>query len=203
MKVGVIGWVGTYEAGAPLCGVHDTAEIGGPPEHPGWQPGDPVLSPVIDPTCQINAFCTIDGGMATHAPTRVGPRAFLQAHVHIGHNAVVEEGARVCVGSVICGHVKIGRNASISGNTWIRPWVTVHEGAIVGGGSVVTKDIPAYEVWCGNPARFLKFADKHPGVAPKGGRDIEEIHVENFDHPYRDPDYVWDFMRPWHHRSTT
>lgn len=29
------------------------------------------------------------------------------------------------------------------------------ENAIVGAGSIVTKDIPANEVWAGNPARFI------------------------------------------------
>lgn len=30
------------------------------------------------------------------------------------------------------------------------------ENAIVGAGSIVTKDIPANEVWAGNPARFIR-----------------------------------------------
>ena len=34
--------------------------------------------------------------------------------------------------------------------------VTIGEGAIVGAGSVVTKPIPAKQVWVGNPARFLR-----------------------------------------------
>ncbi len=40
--------------------------------------------------------------------------------------------------------------------------VTIHEGAIVGAGSVVTKDVPAYSIVGGNPARVLKqrFSEK-------------------------------------------
>ena len=34
--------------------------------------------------------------------------------------------------------------------------VTIGENAIIGAGSVVTKDIPANEVWAGNPARFIR-----------------------------------------------
>lgn len=34
--------------------------------------------------------------------------------------------------------------------------VTIHEGAIVGAGSVVTKDVPAYSIVGGNPAKVIK-----------------------------------------------
>ena len=34
--------------------------------------------------------------------------------------------------------------------------VTIGKGAIVGAGSVVTKDIPPYQVWAGNPAKYIK-----------------------------------------------
>ncbi|MBR6243974.1 hypothetical protein IKR20_00195 [bacterium] len=40
--------------------------------------------------------------------------------------------------------------------TIICPGVTVGEGAIVGAGSVVTKDIPAWSIAVGNPARVIK-----------------------------------------------
>jgi acetyltransferase-like isoleucine patch superfamily enzyme len=34
--------------------------------------------------------------------------------------------------------------------------VHIGDGAIIAAGSVVTKDVPPYEIWGGNPARFLK-----------------------------------------------
>ena len=44
----------------------------------------------------------------------------------------------------------------IGANVLVKSGVTIHNGAVVGMGSVVTKDIPAYEVWAGNPAHFIK-----------------------------------------------
>jgi len=53
---------------------------------------------------------------------------------------VVKEGALIGSGAVILCGVTIGRSAA------------------VGAGAVVTRDVPAGEVWVGNPARFLKKA---------------------------------------------
>ena len=51
----------------------------------------------------------------------------------------------------VIGHdVWIGEKAIIVGG------VKIGNGAIVGAGAVVTKDIPPYEVWGGTPAKFLK-----------------------------------------------
>lgn len=44
----------------------------------------------------------------------------------------------------------------IGNNSLIKSGVTIENGAIVGMGSVVTKDIGAYEIWAGNPAKFIR-----------------------------------------------
>jgi galactoside O-acetyltransferase len=41
-------------------------------------------------------------------------------------------------------------------NVIILKGVTIGEGAIVGAGSVVTKDVPAWSVAAGNPAKVVK-----------------------------------------------
>ena len=52
--------------------------------------------------------------------------------------------------------VMIKDNAFIFSNAIIMPGVTIHEGAIVLAGSVVTRDVDAYTVVGGNPAKFVK-----------------------------------------------
>lgn len=51
---------------------------------------------------------------------------------------------------------KIGNDVWIGENCLIKSGVTIGDGAIIGMGSVVTHDVPAYEVWAGNPAKCIK-----------------------------------------------
>lgn len=60
------------------------------------------------------------------------------------------------------GQIIIGNRCYIGMNTIFSKPVKVGDGAIIGAGSVVTKDIPEYEVWAGVPARFIsKRCDKN------------------------------------------
>lgn len=82
---------------------------------------------------------------------------------------IIEEGVRVTIGCILLthfmepktgsysrGNIHIKRNAYIGCNTVICKPVTIGENAIVGAGSIVTKDIPDNEVWAGNPAKFIR-----------------------------------------------
>ena len=57
---------------------------------------------------------------------------------------------------VVAKPIKICDDAWIGMNVIILKGVTIGEGAIVGAGSVVTKDVPAWTVVAGNPARVVK-----------------------------------------------
>lgn len=52
--------------------------------------------------------------------------------------------------------VFIEDNVFIFSNSLIMPGVTIHEGAIILAGSVVTKDVDAYTIVGGNPAKYIK-----------------------------------------------
>lgn len=52
--------------------------------------------------------------------------------------------------------VTIGEDAWLGTQVVVLPGVTIGKGAIIGAGSVVTRDVPAYEIWAGVPARFVK-----------------------------------------------
>ena len=54
----------------------------------------------------------------------------------------------------------VKKRASIGSGSTILSKVIIGENALVGAGSVVTKDVPAYAVVAGNPARILRYLDK-------------------------------------------
>lgn len=60
---------------------------------------------------------------------------------------------------------EIGKDVIIGNNVWlgvaaiVLPGVSIGDFAVIGAGSVVTKPVPAYTLWAGNPARLLKRYD--------------------------------------------
>ena len=56
----------------------------------------------------------------------------------------------------------VKRNASIGSGATILCNVTIGENAIIGAGSVVTKDVPANTIVAGNPARVLRRFSRSP-----------------------------------------
>jgi len=55
---------------------------------------------------------------------------------------------------------KVCRGASIGSGSTILCKITIGENAIVGAGSVVTKDVPANAIVAGNPAKVLRFVSE-------------------------------------------
>lgn len=56
--------------------------------------------------------------------------------------------------------IVIEKNVWIASFAFILPGVTVHEGAVVGGGCLVTKDVPSCAIVGGNPAQIIGYRDK-------------------------------------------
>lgn len=85
--------------------------------------------------------------------------------ITIGANAVISEGAFVCTAShdvgsatfdLVTKPIAIGDCAWIAARSIVLPGVTVGEGAVIAAGAVVTKDVPAWSIVAGNPAKFIK-----------------------------------------------
>jgi putative colanic acid biosynthesis acetyltransferase WcaF len=95
------------------------------------------------------------------------------APISIGPNAVVSQRAYLCSAShdytrpdfpLYSKPITVGPSAWVASQAFIAPGVNVGDGAVVGACSVVTKDVPAWTVCAGNPAKFIKIRtlDEHP-----------------------------------------
>ena len=88
--------------------------------------------------------------------SKIGDYSILNTGSILEHHCVVGNGVHIMPGAVIGGNVNILNFATIGMNATIMPKVTIEEGAYVGAGAVVTKDVKKNEVVTGNPAKFLK-----------------------------------------------
>jgi UDP-2-acetamido-3-amino-2,3-dideoxy-glucuronate N-acetyltransferase len=126
----------------------------------------------IDDNSKIGAFVEIQKGASIGKNCKISSHTFICEGVHIEDNVFVGHGvmftndlfprATNADGSaqteadwaVIETFVKKG--ASIGSNATILCGISIGENALIGAGSVVTKDVPANTIVAGNPARVIK-----------------------------------------------
>ena len=128
---------------------------------------------------KIGKNCVIGKSVFIDFDSLIGDNVKIQNHALIYHRAIIEDG--VFIGPNVCftndktprainpdgtlkkaddwqiSTIKIGQGASVGGHSVILPGVTIGEFALAGSGSVITKDVPAYGLVFGNPARLRGF----------------------------------------------
>jgi len=121
---------------------------------------------------KIGAFVEIQKGTDIGKNCKVSSHTFIcegvtiKDNVFIGHNvtfindkypkATSAEGTLQTEEDWSVVPTLIKENASIGSSVTLLCGVTIGTGAVVGAGSVVTKNVPAGEIWAGNPARFMR-----------------------------------------------
>ena len=85
--------------------------------------------------------------------------------VYFGEKSVLSQYSYICNGThdlstlrlpLMIGEINIGANVFIGAKAFVLPGVDIGEGVVVGAGSVVTRDIEAWTIVGGNPARHIK-----------------------------------------------
>lgn len=136
----------------------------------------------IPESTNVWQYCVVLPGAQIGENVNICSHCFIENDVKIGNNVTIKCGVQVWDGITIEDDVFIGANvtftndkypksknsdwqllttvvkrgASIGAGSTILPGLTIGENAVVGAGSVVTKDVPANELWVGNPAHFVR-----------------------------------------------
>lgn len=77
------------------------------------------------------------------------------------------------------GRIRVGRGCFVGARSILLPGVTVGDGAVVGTGSVVTRDVPPGEVWAGNPAHFIKTVTAYAEKVAATCRTAEQAELRD------------------------
>lgn len=143
-------------------------------------PSADVQTRAIGAGTTIWQFVVVLAGARIGADCNINCQCFIENDVVVGNRVTLKPGVQLWDGLRVEDDVFIGPNvtftndmkprskrypetflqttvacgASIGANATILPGVTIGAGAMVGAGSVVTHDVPAGELWFGNPARY-------------------------------------------------
>ncbi len=120
----------------------------------------------IGEACFIGPFVEIQKGVVIGKNTKVQSHSFICELVSIGDNCFIGHGVMFINDLFSDGKpaggdkakwksTTIGNNVSIGSNATILP-VSICDGAVIGAGAVVTKNIDLPGIYAGNPARLIK-----------------------------------------------
>ena len=136
----------------------------------------------IPESTNIWQFCVVFPNAKIGENCNICSHCLIENDVKIGNNCTIKCGVQLWDGIELENNVMIGANctftndmypraknkdwkllttkirkgASIGAGSTILPGLEIGENAMVGAGSVVKKNIPAGEIWVGNPAKFLR-----------------------------------------------
>ena len=139
----------------------------------------------IPESSNVWQFCVVLPGAEIGENVNICAHCFIENEVKIGNNVTIKCGVQIWDGITLEDNVMIGSNvtftndmypraknkdwkmlptrvckgATIGAGSVILPGITIGEGAFIAAGSVVTKDVPAGELWMGSPAKFYRKVD--------------------------------------------
>ena len=131
---------------------------------------------LVDPTAVVGSSASLGEGTIVHpgcvltADVAVGRHVAMMPAVVLTHDDVIGDFVTVASGVRVGGGARIGEGAYLGAGAVIREGVEVGPWSLVGAGAVVVRDIPAGEVWAGNPARRLREVELVGDLADRLGR---------------------------------
>lgn len=109
---------------------------------------------IIGDHVEIGANTCIDRGALSD--TIIDDYAKIDNLCHIAHNVRLGKNNMITACSEISGSCVLGDNVWTGPNTSVRDGRKIDSNTMIGIGAVVVKDVPANDVWAGNPAKSFK-----------------------------------------------
>jgi sugar O-acyltransferase (sialic acid O-acetyltransferase NeuD family) len=122
---------------------------------------DVRFTTVIHPTATISSYVTIGEGCIISANVAITTQVGISNHVivnvntSVSHDSHLEDFATLAPGVNIAGSVTIGYGADLGINCSVIPHMMIGRGAVIGAGSVVTKNVEDNCVAVGVPAKII------------------------------------------------
>jgi UDP-N-acetylglucosamine acyltransferase len=143
--------------------------------------GEKTLA-VIGENCVIREFVTIHRGTVTKM-TSVGNNCYLMAYSHIAHDCKVGNDVIIANCGTLAGHVSIEDGVNIGGLVAIHQYTRVGKLAMLGGGAMVSKDVPPYVIVAGDRAELRGIniiGLKRKGFNREKIKKIKEVYKKLF-----------------------
>lgn len=135
------------------CKIHTAAVIAGEPQDLKFQ-GE-YSTAVIGDNCTIREGVTINRGTAAKGVTTIGNNTLIMAEAHVGHDCTVGNYCVLVNGVLLAGEVEVGDWAILGGQVAVHQFSRIGAHAMVGGGTLVGKDIPPFVRAAHYPASYV------------------------------------------------
>jgi sugar O-acyltransferase (sialic acid O-acetyltransferase NeuD family) len=120
---------------------------------------------VVPASTVIGAGTIVLAGAVLTADVTVGRHVVVMPNAVLTHDDELADYVTVCAAVALAGAVRVGTGAYLGAGSLVRERCTVGARAVLGMGAVAVRDVPAGEVWVGNPARPLVRAMAVGGAA--------------------------------------
>jgi len=114
--------------------------------------GEPTRLEMGDDNVVRESVTLHRGTVQDRGVTTIGNRNLFMAYAHVGHDCVIGSDCILANQATLAGHVHLGDFTILGGLSAIHQFCHMGEHAMAGGGSIITKDIPAFIMVNGNPA---------------------------------------------------
>jgi len=134
------------------CQIFSGAVVAAIPQDLKFQ-GEDTLAIIGDHTI-IREYVTISRGTVAGPNTHIGSHVLLMAYVHVAHDCIIGDHCILANAVQIAGHVELENHVKIGGIAALKQFVKVGAYAMIGGGTLVRKDVPPFIKVARDPLKY-------------------------------------------------